>query len=133
MKSNLLLKQFSRNYVPGTMNQKELRTFFGGKIIYSEDKIYINDDSISFSQVISDTNNGYQYYDINSIPPEWETQYKENLTDLKANNHKISLYNQTATEINNNTRWQININGSDILKDYNNLSWNSWMKVLLCY
>lgn len=118
MKSNLILRQFNRNYVPGTMNQKELRTFFGGKIIYSEDSIYINDDSISFSQVVSNINNGYQYYDINTIPSNWETQFNENLTDLKSNNHTISLYSQTQSEVNNNTRWQIIINGSNILKDY---------------
>jgi len=100
------------------MNQKELKTFFGGKIIYSEDNIYINDDSIKFSQVIGDYNNGYQYYDNKTIPDGWETEFSENLTDLKSNNNTISLYNQTSSDINNNTRWQITINGSTILKDY---------------
>ena len=118
MKSNLILKKFSVNSVPGTMNQQELRTFFGGKIIYSEDNIYINDDAIKFSQVVSDYNNGYQYYDINTIPASWETEFNENLTDLKNNYQNISLYNQTAADINNNTRWQINISASKILRDY---------------
>lgn len=118
MKSNLILKKFTVNSVPGTMNQKELRTFFGGKMIYTEDNIYINDDSIQFSQVVADYNNGYQYYNTDTIPLGWETDFNENLTDLKANNQTISLYNQTTSEINNNTRWQITINGSKILKDY---------------
>ena len=118
MKSNLILKKFSTNAVPGTMNQQELRTFFGGKIIYSEDNIYINDDSINFSQVVGDYNDGYQYFDVDSIPDDWETQFYENLTDLKNNNQTISLYNQTETNMNDNTRWEINISGSNILKKY---------------
>jgi hypothetical protein len=118
MKSNLILKKFSVNSVPGTMSQKELRTFFGGKIIYSEDNISVNDDSIKYSQVVSDYNNGYQYYDINTIPGGWETDFNENLTDLKNKNQNITLYNQTASEVNNNTRWQINISASNILRDY---------------
>lgn len=117
MKNNLILKKFSTNSVPGTMNQKELRTFFGGKIIYSEDNIYINNDSINFSQVVSDINNGYQYYDV-SLAKNKEVNYYENLTDLKANNQSISLYSQNSTSLNNNTKWEIIINGSAILKDY---------------
>jgi hypothetical protein len=117
MKNNLILKKFSTNSVPGTMNQKELRTFFGGKIIYSEDNIYINNDSINFSQVVSDINNGYQYYDV-SLAKNKEMNYYENLTDLKANNQSISLFSQNSTSLNNNTKWEIIINGSAILKDY---------------
>ena len=118
MKSNLMLKKFKVNAIPGTMNQNELRTFFGGKVIYSEDKIYINNDSIKFSQVIGDYNNGYQYFDHDTIPDSWETDFYENLTDLKSNNQTISLFSQTADNMNTNTRWQIVINGSTILKDY---------------
>ncbi|MCK9415204.1 hypothetical protein M0Q97_00935 [Candidatus Dojkabacteria bacterium] len=117
MKNNLILKKFSTNSVPGTMNQKELRTFFGGKIIYSEDNIYINNDSINFSQVVSDINNGYQYYDV-SLVKNKEVNYYENLTDLKANNQSISLFSQNSASLNNNTKWEITINGSTILKDY---------------
>jgi hypothetical protein len=117
MKNNLILKKFSTNSVPGTMNQKELRTFFGGKIIYSEDNIYINNDSINFSQVVSDVNNGYQYYDV-SLVKNKEVNYYENLTDLKANNQSISLFSQNSASLNNNTKWEITINGSTILKDY---------------
>jgi len=121
VKSNLILKKFSVNSIPGTMNQTELRTFFGGKIIYTEDKISINDDAIKFSQIVNDTtngNNGYQYYDINTIPDGWEVNFNENLSDLKDNNQVIIPYSQTESDKNNNTRWQININGSQILKDY---------------
>lgn len=118
MKSNLMLKKFSTNSVPGTMNQKELRTFFGGKILYSEDVITVDDDSVEFSQVVSDYNNGYQYFDVSTIPEDWEVKFSENLTDLKFNNQSISLLSQNTEAYQNNTNWQILINGSSILQDY---------------
>jgi hypothetical protein len=118
MKSNLMLKKFNTNAVPGTMNQKELRTFFGGKMLYCEDIISIDDDSIEFSQVVSDYNNGYQYFDIHTIPEDWETKFSENLIDLKSNNQTISLLSQNTDTMQNNTNWQIKINGSSILMDY---------------
>jgi hypothetical protein len=117
MKSNLMLKKYSVNSVPGTMNQKELRTFFGGKVIYTEDNIYINNDTINFSQLVADYDNGFQYYDYNSASG-WETQYYENLTDLKYNYQSIELYSQSDINLSNNTRWLITINAADILKSY---------------
>jgi hypothetical protein len=119
MKSNLMLKKFVVESVPGTMSQKELRTFFGSKVIYSEDRIHINNDSISFTQVVSDDSNfnGYQYY-ADDIPEYWETHFYENLSDLKSNNQNISLYSQNTQSLNDNTRWQITLNGSNILRDY---------------
>lgn len=112
-----MLKKFSRNSVSGTMNQKEIRTFFGGKIIYSEDNITINNDSINFSQDVSDNNNGYQFYNYD-ITSERETQFYENLTDLKENNQTLSLFSQNETTLTTNTKWKIVINGAAILKDY---------------
>lgn len=117
MKSNLMLKKFSTNAIPGTMNQQELRTFFGGKVLYTEDNIYINNDSIKFSQLVDSINYGYQYYDYDAAL-NWETEFYENLTDLKFNNQSISLFSQNTLNLVNNTRWQITINGSTILKDY---------------
>lgn len=113
-----MLKKFSTNSVPGTMNQKELKTFFGGKMIYSENIININDDSVNFSHVVNDYNNGYQYFDNTTIPDDWETYFSENLTDLKANYQTISLLSQTTDNMANNTRWQIKINAASILTDY---------------
>lgn len=113
-----MLKKFSTNVVPGTMNQKELRTFFGGKMVYSEDIIQINDDTIDYSHVVSNFNDGYQYFDINTIPEDWETKFYENLTDLKSNNQKISLLSQDSDTKANNTKWQIEINASNILLNY---------------
>ena len=113
-----MLKKFSTNTVPGTMNQKELRTFFGGKVMYSEKLIYINDDTVDFSHVVGDYNNGYQYFDNTTIPDDWETNFSQNLTDLKGNYQKISLMSQDAASMANNTKWQIDIKASSILTDY---------------
>ena len=112
MKSNLILKKFKTNSIPGTMNQKEIKTFFGSKMLYIEDIVKINNDSIKFSQ----TNNGFQYYD-KSIT-NLEIDYSENISDLKNNNHTISLINQNDLTLTDNTNWKININGVNILKDY---------------
>jgi len=118
MKSTLMLKKFIITPISGTMNMKELRTFFGGKAAYVENVITINADTINFSCVSSGSNIGYQYFDKDTIPDEWELEYSENLTDLKANNQSISLLNQTTNNLQNNTRWQIKINAKSILQDY---------------
>ena len=118
MKSNLILKQFDTDEVPGTMNVSDLRTFFGGKIAYIEDTIHINNDAVEFSYVNSGKETGYQYYDKENTPNEWEVVYVENLSDLKNNNHTISLLNQNSFNLNVNTRWRLEVNAREILRDY---------------
>lgn len=118
MKSNLTLKRFDTSKVPGTMNVRDLRTFFGGKIAYTEDNIKINSDAIEFSYVSDGKEAGYQNFDKSDIPEDWETEYIENLTDLKDNYHSISLLNQTSVNLRTNTRWKIEINARNILRDY---------------
>ena len=118
MKSNLILKQFETDKVRGTMNVRDLRTFFGGKIAYTEDFININNDSVEFSYVNAGKNIGYQYYNRDDNPSDWETDFIENFTDLKNNYHSISLLNQTSVNLNTNTRWKIEISAKDILRDY---------------
>lgn len=118
MKSNLILKKFETENVPGTMNVRDLRTFFGGKIVYTEDIISINDDAIEFSYVGSGRELGYQYYNKDNMPEDWEVNYIENLTDLKNNNHTISVLSQPTQNLNINTRWKIEIDAKSILRDY---------------
>jgi hypothetical protein len=118
MKSNLILKKFDTEVVPGTMNVRDLRTFFGGKIAYTEDEININDDAIEFSYVADGKQTGYQYFGKEDVPEDWETEYVENLTDLKDNYHSITLLNQTSANLNTNTRWQLKIEARNILRDY---------------
>ena len=109
MKSTLMLKKFTTTPVVGTMNTKELRTFFGGKAMYTEDVINIDDDTIQFSFVVSGNNYGYQYYDVDHIPEGLEEEFSENLVDLKLNHQTISLLNQNNDNLSNNTRWEIKI------------------------
>lgn len=118
MKSNLILKQFDTESIAGTMNIYDLRTFFGGKIAYTEDNIRINSDAVEYSYMSSGKENGYQYFDKDNAPEYLETEYIENLTDLKDNYHSISLLNQTSVNLNSNTRWKIEINSRRILQDY---------------
>lgn len=118
MKSNLILKKFDTNSIPGTKNIYNLRTFFGGMIPFIEDVININNDSVEFSYVNNGKETGYQYYDKDNISDNWETDYIENLTDLKNNNHSISLLNQSSSNLNSNTRWKIQINARNVLRDY---------------
>ena len=118
MKSNLILKKFDTDPKPGTMNIYDLRTFFGGKVAFIEDTININSDAIEFSYVYGGNQTGYQYYDKDSVPEDWEVEYIENLTDLKNNDHTISLLNQSEINLNSNTRWKIEINAKNILRDY---------------
>jgi hypothetical protein len=118
MKSNLILKKFETDAVPGTMNVSDLRTFFGGKIAFTEDEIIINDDAVEFSYVGGGKETGYQYFDVDDVPNDWETEYIENFTDLKDNYHSISLLNQTSVNLNTNTRWQLKIEARKILRDY---------------
>lgn len=118
MKNNLILKQFDTDNKPGTLNLQELRTFFGGLVAYIEDDIHINDDAVEFSYLNSGKRTGYQYYDKDNLPEEWETTYIENLSDLKNNNHIISLLNQNSFNLNSNTKWKIEINAREILKYY---------------
>jgi hypothetical protein len=118
MKSNLVLKQFDTDKKPGTMNVRNLKTFFGGKMAITEDNITVNDDAIEFSYVYGGKNTGYQYFDNSDIPDDWEKEFVENLTDVKNNFHSITLLNQTSKDLSTNTRWGLEINARDILREY---------------
>lgn len=118
MKSSLILKKFETDGVPGTMNMKELKTFFGGKMLSMENNININNDAISFSYVYGGKNTGYQYFDKDNIPDDWEQEYIENLSDLKSKYTTLTLLNQSVSDLNNNTKWRFEIKVRDILRDY---------------
>lgn len=118
MKSTLILKSFDTDGVPGTMNLKEIRTFFGGKMLSMENEININSDAINFSYVFASKNTGYQYIDKENIPDDWEQEYIQNLSDLKSENISITLLNQPLADLNNNTKWRLEIKANNILRDY---------------
>jgi len=117
MKDSLMLKKYKTENVSGVYNLKEEKTFFGSKLMEIEDYIEIRDRSIPYYDVndVTDMNSGYQYYDLNEI--------KESITifdivSIKNNNHKISKSLQNDDIERYNTRWKINIDIKNILRQY---------------
>ena len=128
MKDNLILKKYKNENVNGTFNLLEENTFFGSKVIEIEDDIIIDDKSIQYFQyyynvtdfndqiqVSLSKNNGYQYYELDS--------YSENFfildsVDLKYNNHSIIMAQQSDNDEKFNTKWIIDINTKNILREY---------------
>jgi hypothetical protein len=127
MKDDLMLKKFKKENVNGTFNLKDLTTFFNSKLIDIEDNILINDFGVQYFQLfetsenieiinnLENKNNGYQYYNLDT---NIETLFILDLVDLKYNNHSIIKTQQEEIDEINNTRWQININIKNILKEY---------------
>jgi len=114
MKSNLMLIKFITTPEKGTYEMKETKSFFGSKMMDIEDNLIIDDKSIQYSQRPTD---GFQYYD-NTVVGVNETVYVTSCNDVKRDNHIVTLLQQTETNLNNNTRWQYNIDIRSILKLY---------------
>lgn len=125
MKNNLMIYKYKTKPVNGTFSTNEIKNFFGSKMIDIEDDIIINDESIQFSDFnfiynnINDlynlNSNGYQNFNYDS---NLETIQLKNLTDLKKSNHTIKLQAQSDLDLRNNTKWIINIDCKNILKNY---------------
>lgn len=127
MKEDLILKRFKKELVNGTFNLLEEETFFGSKIMELEDEIIIDDKSVQYFQYffnadVGDTtgqtlakNNGYQYSQLNKLV---ETFNLLDVVDLKYNNHTISKATQTTRDEKYNTKWVIDVNIRNILKEY---------------
>jgi len=121
MKENLILKKYKKEKVFGTFNLLEEETFFGSKVMEIEDNISLDDKSIQYYHHIDNTsdetskNNGFQNYELNTF---LETFCILDVVKLKLNNHTISKLQQSAKNEENNTKWLININTKNILKEY---------------
>lgn len=127
MKEDLILKRFKKELVNGTFNLLEEETFFGSKIMELEDEIIIDDKSVQYFQYffnapVGDTtgqtlakNNGYQYSQLNKLV---ETFNLLDVVDLKYDNHTISKATQTSRDEKYNTKWVIDVNIRNILKEY---------------
>lgn len=113
MKENLILKKFEEESVNGTFELEEFRWFFGSKMLEIEDNVAIDNITIQYSEM----DNGYQYYNIDEIG-DIETFKTPNLNSLKKNNHNIKLSAQNKVTKRNNTKWEINIDLKEILKEY---------------
>jgi len=128
MKNDLILKKYKKETVHGTFNLLEEETFFGSKIMEIEDEIIIDDKSIQYFQYFYTPtdpnditeqnltkNNGYQYYELNTL---YETFYLLDVVELKYDYHTITKSQQTKVDEKNNTRWLLNVDIKSILKEY---------------
>lgn len=117
MKNNLILKKFKKENVKGTYEMLEKETFFGGKLMDIEDEITISDVSVHYYQYynVDDKKNGYQYYDLNVFIEKF---YLLDVVNLKLKHHNIVKIPQSEIDEKNNTRWELNINIKNILREY---------------
>lgn len=130
MKSDLTLKKYNTTKVGGVMSSKEVKSFFGSKLIDIEDVIYINNISIQYSEVVNrrDTRfNHYQNYNheakignvISTL--RLETVILKSLDDVKYENHSIDILTPKDPNLgvkNQNYEWVMNINAKNILREY---------------
>ena len=122
MKSNLIIRKYDTTPAKGVRSSKEIKSFFGSKLIDIEDTIYINDISIQYSEVVDKVNiqnDHYQYYDQNILHSE--TNILRSLDDVKYENHSIDIYSQIDTTVisaNRNFEWIMVINAKNILREY---------------
>lgn len=130
MKSNLALKKYDTTKVGGVMSSKEVKSFFGSKLIDIEDVIYINNISIQYSEVVNRRDvkyNHYQNYNhetrvgsaVAVIQPE--TVILRSLDDVKYENHSIDVLtpkDPMPGVKNQNYEWVMNINAKNILREY---------------
>lgn len=118
MKDDLIITRFKTEPIIGTKETRDVKTFFGSKMVKIEDTILIDNSNIQYSEVFNATNqnnNGYQYFKDNDNIEK--IRYK-NLSDLKLNNHDINLVSQPEIDLKNNTQWLIKINWKNILIEY---------------
>jgi hypothetical protein len=119
MKSDLIITRFKTEPIIGTKESNDVKTFFGSKMIDIEDTIIIDNSKIQYSEYYktgsTENNNGYQYYeDIDNL----ESIYLVDLSDVKFNNHTVSLVSQSTIDLKNNTQWNISIDWKNILREY---------------
>lgn len=118
MKDNNIIKQYSTEPIPGTMQLKDLKSFFGTAMIDIEDNIIIDNTTIIYNQVSGDTSiGGFQYYN-NTSMIAYETIYSSNLVDLKVLYHTMILDMQDDVSSRTNTKWRLTIDIKNLLRDY---------------
>ena len=64
MKSTLQIRKYETEKVKGVKSAKEIKSFFGSKLIDIEDQIYINNTAIQYSEIVDKVNiknDHYQY------------------------------------------------------------------------
>jgi hypothetical protein len=112
MRKNYISPEFKYNNVYGTFNMKEESSFFGSKMLEIEDSISISDVNLIYYQSIDKSQ-----MDLSSESTIRPIVY--NVSSDKESNHTIKIDEaQTEYDLNNNTKWIIDINVNDILVNY---------------
>ena len=112
MRRSYISPEFKTNNVYGTYNMVEESNFFGAKMLEIEDSILISNQNIIYYQ----KTNGEQL-DFDTETTLESTIYSSSLD--KNTNHKITLdQSQTKYNLDNNTKWIIDIDTKSILSNY---------------
>ena len=118
MKSTLIIRKFNTTPTIGTRSAKEIKSFFGSKLIDIEDDITVNDISIQYSEVVDKVNiqnDHYQYFNKNALHPE--TVILKSLDDVKFENHSLDIYSPVEV-VHSNFEWILTIDAKNILREY---------------
>lgn len=112
MRRSYISPEFTYNNVFGTYNMVEQSSFFGSKMLKIEDSIKICDNNIIYYQNLN--NEQIDLLIENSLSP-----IVYNASDDKKSNHTLIIdESQTKYQLDNQTKWIININIEQILANY---------------
>ncbi len=112
MRRSYISPEFTYNNVFGTYNMIEQSSFFGSKMLEIEDSIKIADNNIIYYQNLN--NEQVDLLIENSLSP-----IVYNASNDKNSNHTLVVdESQTKYQLENNTKWIMNIDLSQILSDY---------------
>ena len=117
MKNDLIIKRYSKKTDKGTKNMKEIKSYFGSKLIDIEDTIFIDNTAIQYTELQDGINDGFQYYNIEKLGGT-EVSILKDLTELKEQYHTLSILTQNIQDLENNTKWLIVIDIKNILREY---------------
>jgi hypothetical protein len=120
MRRNYISPEFIYKKVFGTLNMSEQSTFFGSKMLEIDDFINIKNDNIVYYQL--PTGEQLDYNSESSLP-----QIGYDAVEGKKSKHKLIVdESQSDFEKNNNTKWILDIQIKDILKDYIFATMKKW-------
>ena len=112
MRRTYISPEFKTNNVYGTYNMVEESNFFGAKMLEIEDSILIGNQNIIYYQKL----NGEQL-DFDTETTLESTIYSS--SEDKNSNHKITIdQSQSKYNLDNNTKWIIDIDIKKILSNY---------------
>jgi hypothetical protein len=112
MRKKGIAPEYLYQNIPGTYNMKNTKSFFGSILMDIEDRIYLDNKDIIYYQNILK-----EQIDINQEKNLSPNVYS--ITSDKLSNHSISIDpTQSDIEKNGKTRWVIECNLNNILRNY---------------